>query len=65
MRHILSIAIIICLLILAAGYFLSDSEPEITQPGFILEPEQQTVTTPQSASSRQDNPGETSSPAEY
>ncbi|KGD60894.1 hypothetical protein T9A_02092 [Alcanivorax jadensis T9] len=65
MRHILSIAIIICLLILVAVYFLSDSEPEITQPGFILEPEQQTVTTPQSASSRQDNPGETSSPAEY
>jgi hypothetical protein len=59
MRHILSIAIIICLLILVAVYFLSDSEPEITQPGFILEPE------PQSASSRQDNPGETSSPAEY
>ena len=65
MRHILSIAIIICLLILVAVYFLSDSEPEISQPGFILEPEQQTVTTPQSASSRQDNPGETSSPAEY
>ena len=65
MRHILSIAIIICLLILVAVYFLSDSEPEITQTGFTLEPEQQTVTTPQSASSRQDNPGETSSPAEY
>ena len=65
MRHILSIAIIICLLILVAVYFLSDSEPEITHPGFTLEPEQQTVTTPQSASSRQDNPGETSSPAEY
>ena len=65
MRHILSIAIIICLLILVAVYFLSDSEPEIPQPGFTLEPEQQTVTTPQSASSRQDNPGETSSPAEY
>ena len=42
MRHILSIAIIICLLILVAVYFLSDSEPEITQPGFTLEPEQQT-----------------------
>ncbi|MGJ3256467.1 MAG: hypothetical protein ACFE0K_09110 [Alcanivorax sp.] len=64
MRHILSIAIILCLLILLAVYFLSDSEPEITQPGFTLEPEQETVTTPQSPSTRQDNPGETSSPTE-
>jgi hypothetical protein len=47
-----------------AVYFLSDSQPEITQPGFTLEPEQQTVTTPQSPSSRQDDPGETSPPAE-
>lgn len=40
MRHILSIAIILCLLILVAVFFLSDSDPEITEPSFDLAPEQ-------------------------
>ena len=64
MRHILSIAIIICLLILVAVYFLSDSDPEITQPGFNLTPEQQNSTPPESPPIRQDNDGETQTPAE-
>ncbi|MBL4571249.1 MAG: hypothetical protein JKY21_08905 [Alcanivorax sp.] len=64
MRHILSIAIIICLLILVAVYFLSDSEPEITQPGFDMAPEQETVTAPESPPIRQDNGGDTQAPAE-
>ncbi|MED5388334.1 MAG: hypothetical protein VX793_05755 [Pseudomonadota bacterium] len=40
MRHILSIAIVLCLLILVAVYFLSDSEPDISKPGFDMAPEQ-------------------------
>ena len=63
MRHILSIAIILCLLILVAVFFLSDSDPEITKPGFDMAPEEQSMIQ-KAPSARQDDDGEPTTHAE-
>lgn len=54
MRDILSIAIILCLLILVAVYFLSDPDPETSNPTLNMAPEQ--TLSQDSAPARDDEP---------